>query len=597
MVTQRMNNTSGFQAIVENSKDGFLIVDKKSMIRFVNPAASIFLNKKPDALLDTPFPHPIKRDDAIEMNLIRNNGEPGTGEIQVVDIFWENAEAYLITIRDITERVIYDRLKDEFVSNVSHELRTPLTSMRESISQVYDGILGDVNENQQKYLSICIKNIDRLRKIVNELLDISKMEAGKIQLQKCKDDLVEIVRSSSEVFMPVLKKRELDFEISVPEKVFHVFVDRDRIVQVMNNLLGNATKFTLKGKIQVAMTKENGSYSCSVSDTGEGISKEELPLIFDKFKEFEKSTRPGETGSGLGLAISKKIVELHRGTIKADSETGKGSIFTFALPQYSSSLVVQDFIDERLKESNENFMLYHVHINDLDSIIPLVKKSEIQEAGRKIESRLKNLGKQVCPVFVEPDEIVAFAEDYPENKTQFKTKLFRIIKEIYFDVADAEIDFSYGKVMYPSDGQISENLWEKCSEQKISETRERMEKYILVVDDIVELTEQVQILLEHFGYQHVDVANSGQGVFDYIQNQNRVPDLLILDMKMPGMSGYEVIGRLKESYKTKDMPVLIMSGYEVEMGRLFDYISHRAILTINKPVQPELLRKMVYFLI
>jgi len=591
------NDTSEFQTIVENSKDGILIVDKKSIIRFVNPAAAVFLNKKPDAILDTPFPYPIKQDAAIEMNLIRHNGQPGTGEIQVADIHWENKDAYLITIRDITERVIYDRLKDEFVSNVSHELRTPLTSMRESVSQVYDGILGDVNETQQRYLSICIKNIDRLRKIVNELLDISKMEAGKIQLQKSKDDLIEIVRASSEVFMPVLKKRKLDFDISLPDKSFPVYVDRDRIIQVMNNLLGNATKFTLEGKIHVAVAKKNGNYHCSVSDTGEGISKEELPLVFDKFKEFEKSTRPGETGSGLGLAISKKIVELHYGIIQAESEEGKGSIFTFQIPQYSPLLVVRDFVDERLKQSNESFWLYHVCINDLDSIIPMVGADEIQGAGKKIESRLQNMGKHIRPVFIEPNEIIAFAEEYPETELQFKTKLFRLVKEIYFDVADAEIDFTYGKANFPSDGQLSETLWKICNDQMISETRERMEKYILVVDDIVELTEQVQILLEHFGYQHVDIANSGQGVFDYIQNNNRVPDLLILDMKMPGMSGYEVIGRLKESHKTKDMPVLIMSGYEVEMGRLFDYISHRAILTINKPVQPELLRKMVYFLI
>ncbi|MFC1569316.1 ATP-binding protein [bacterium] len=589
------NNSSEFQIIVEYSKDGILIVSEKSAIRFVNPAASIFLNKKPEALLDTPFPYPIQHDSSIEINIVRNNGEPGTGELQVVDIRWENMDAHLITIRDITERVIYDRLKDEFVSNVSHELRTPLTSMRESVAQVHDGILGEVNETQQRFLSVCIKNIDRLRKIVNELLDISKIEAGKIQLQKQKNDLVEIIHSSAETFLPVLEKRNLGFELSLPEKEFPVYVDRDRIIQVMNNLLGNATKFTLEGKIQVAVSEGKGNYTCSVSDTGEGISKEELPLIFDKFKEFEKSTRPGETGSGLGLAITKLIMDLHRGDIEASSIEGKGSTFTFQLPSYDSSLVVHDFIDNRLNQSNENFWLYHVCINDLESIMQMVGEAEVQDARNKIESRLKNLGKHICPVYVEPNEIIAFAEEYPDTETQFKTLFFRLIKEIYFDVADAEIDFSYGKVNYSGDGQLSENLWKTCSSQKISETKERMEKSILVVDDIVELTEQVQILLEHFGYQHVDIANSGQAVFDYIQT--KVPDLLILDMKMPGMTGYEVIGRLKESHKTKDLPVLIMSGYEVEMGRLFDYISHRAILTINKPVQPELLRKMVYFLI
>jgi signal transduction histidine kinase len=586
---------SGFEAIIENSKDGIIIVDEKSAIRFLNPAAIRFLNKEQSALMERPFPYPVRHDSSIEVHIIRGNGEPGTGELQAVDIQWEGSNAHLITIRDITERVIYDRLKDEFVSNVSHELRTPLTSMRESVAQVYDGILGQINETQQKYLSVCIRNIDRLRKIVNELLDISKIEAGKIQLQKDKNDLVEIIRTSSEVFVPVMKKRGLDFEMILPDEFLPVYADKDRIIQVMNNLLGNATKFTSEGKITVQVNKNQEYYHCSVTDTGEGIPDDELPLIFDKFKEFQKSTRPGEAGSGLGLAIAKKIIELHRGTIGATSKPGNGSTFTFQIPPYQSDLVFQDFVDERLKHSNEDFDVYRVLIQDLDTIQPMVGINTIQEATQKIRSRLSSMGKQIRPVFVEPNEIIAFSEEGTDTADLFKKRLFRMVKEIYFEVADAEIDFSYGHVRFPEHGQLSELLWEELNSQPVAETKERMEKYILIVDDIVELTEQVQLLLEHFGYQHIDVGHNGQAVFDYMQK--RLPDLLILDMKMPGMSGYEVIGRLKESHKTKDLPILIMSGYEVETGRLYDSISQRAILTINKPVMPELLRKMVYFLL
>lgn len=586
---------SGFEAIIENSKDGIIIVDEKSAIRFLNPAAICFLNKEPSVLMERPFPYPVRYDCSIEVHIIRANGEPGTGELQAADIQWEGSNAHLITIRDITERVIYDRLKDEFVSNVSHELRTPLTSMRESVAQVHDGILGDINESQQKYLSVCIRNIDRLRKIVNELLDISKIEAGKIQLQKEKNDLVDIVRTSSEIFKPVMEKRGLDFELILPDESLAVYADKDRIIQVMNNLLGNATKFTCEGKITVQINKNRQHFNCSITDTGEGIPDDELPLIFDKFKEFQKSTRPGESGSGLGLAIAKKIVELHRGSIGATSSPGNGSTFTFQLPPYQSSLVFQDFVDEQLKLSSEDFYMVRVLIKDLDTIQPMVGVDAIQEATQKIRTRLSGMGKQIRPVFVESNEIIAFTEEGKDTADLFKKRLFRMVKEIYFEVADAEIDFSYGHIHFPEHGQLSDLLWKELNLQSVAETKERMEKYILIVDDIVELTEQVQLLLEHFGYQHIDVGHNGQAVFDYMQK--RLPDLLILDMKMPGMSGYEVIGRLKESHKTKDLPVLIMSGYEVETGRLYDSISQRAILTINKPVMPELLRKMVYFLL
>ena len=239
--------------------------------------------------------------------------------------------------------------------------------------------------------------------------------------------------------------------------------------------------------------------------------------------------------------------------------------------------------------------IYRILIHDLDTIQSMVGIDAIQEATQKIQSRLSGMGKHIRPVFVEPNEIMAFSEEETDADSLFKKRLFRMVKEIYFEVADAEIDFSYGNIHFPEHGQLSEMLWKELNKQHITETKERMEKYILIVDDIVELTEQVQLLLEHFGYQHIDVGHTGQAVFDYMQK--RLPDLLILDMKMPGMSGYEVIGRLKESHKTKDLPILIMSGYEVETGRLYDSISQRAILTISKPVQPELLRKMVYFLL
>jgi CheY-like chemotaxis protein len=239
--------------------------------------------------------------------------------------------------------------------------------------------------------------------------------------------------------------------------------------------------------------------------------------------------------------------------------------------------------------------MYRILIDDLESIKAMVGHEAIGEATTKISERIGSLGKHVKSVYSEPNEIIAFAEEEPDADSIFKKHLFRLVKEIYFEVADAEIDFSYGHVHFPAQGQMADMLWKEISGQKVSETRERMGKTILVVDDIVELTEQVQILLEHFGYQHIDIVHNGQAVFDYMQR--KMPDLVILDMKMPGMSGYEVIGRLKESHKTKDLPILIMSGYEVEIGRLHDSISQRAILTINKPVQPELLRKMVYFLL
>jgi signal transduction histidine kinase/CheY-like chemotaxis protein len=584
------------QAIVEKSGDGFLVVDEERIIRFCNSAAVSILNQKSSELLGRPFEYPLKQGQNLEIGIVRENGKAGIGEFRTVDIEWHGQKAFLVSIRDISERILFDRLKDDFISNVSHELRTPLAAIRESVSLIKDGILGGVTDEQKKFLSICVRNADHLRRIVDTLLDISKIEAGKVRLGKKKGELGEIVQTTSEVFKPVAQKKGLTLEISVPKTPIEVFVDRDRIVQVLNNMIGNAIKFTRDGTIRVEVTEKADQAECAVSDKGRGISKEDLPKVFGKFQQFGKMADPENKGTGLGLAISKEIICLHGGDISVQSELDRGSTFAFTLPRYKPELEVLDHLQNRIQDYREPFLFFCIHLHETQVLEKTIGSLWLEKIARKIHKTLESSFKSVSSIRLEPDHVFLALEAAHGNGLGPNRKLLRGIKEACFDLGiDGELNFSYGAAACPKDGESPEALLKACRKKLSHEKTERLNKTIMIVDDEKALTEATRTLLELFGYRNILIAYNGPSAFEMLKK--RIPDLMILDMKMPIMTGYEVIGRLKEHHETKDIPILIMSGFEVEIGRFLEYINRKAILTINKPADPDLLRKMVYYLI
>ncbi|MCK5214627.1 MAG: HAMP domain-containing histidine kinase [Candidatus Omnitrophica bacterium] len=241
-----------------------------------------------------------------------------------------------------------DKLKSEFVSTVSHELRTPMTIIKESIAQMSDGICGDINEKQERVLFMALANINRLAKIINDLLDISKFEAGKLLLEKSLFDIGELTREVCEGFQAQAQKHGLALKVGIEDDKIEVYADRDKMIQVFTNLIGNAIKFTGKGSITIKVKgNADKTVECSVQDTGKGISEDDLPKVFDKFQQFGRQDGPGEKGTGLGLLICKKIIDLHKGTIDIESQIGLGTVIIFTIP----CLVDESYI---LKGEEEN---------------------------------------------------------------------------------------------------------------------------------------------------------------------------------------------------------------------------------------------------
>jgi signal transduction histidine kinase len=224
-----------------------------------------------------------------------------------------------------------DDMKSEFISIVSHELKTPLTSMKEAANLLLEGIGGELQGKQKRLITIMDQGINRLLQITNELLDMSRLESGTLQLNMESHDMNKIISAFISEIKPYADNKGVRLNVGYCEGPCSVRVDKNKILQVLTNLTHNAIKYSNEGGfIALRLNQNNGRIVVEIEDHGKGIPEEDIPLIFEKF--YQSKTTRGHSGIGLGLAIAKSIVEAHGGTIHAQSTVGKGSVFSFSLP-------------------------------------------------------------------------------------------------------------------------------------------------------------------------------------------------------------------------------------------------------------------------
>jgi two-component system sensor histidine kinase GlrK len=225
-----------------------------------------------------------------------------------------------------------DKMKSDFFSSMSHELRTPLTSIKEGINLLREGVGGVVPEKQKRLLAILSEESKRLIDLVNSLLDLSKMEAGMMTYTFEPGSLAPLIRRAATEMVPLVEARKITLMTKIDERLPVVKIDREKILQVLRNLIGNAVKFTPEGgRVRVVARLTDRGVEVSVSDTGPGITAENLTTIFDKFHQARLRNSPYIKGTGLGLAIVKHVITAHGGTVWAESEPGHGSSFIFVL--------------------------------------------------------------------------------------------------------------------------------------------------------------------------------------------------------------------------------------------------------------------------
>jgi signal transduction histidine kinase len=264
----------------------------------------------------------------------------------------------VLALNDISERKEAERelkatmeMKSQFIATVSHELRTPLTSIREAISILLDEVAGKINKDQRHFLDIGKRNIDRLSRLINDVLDFQKLRANKMEFQIAEHDIRKTIEEACNTMSAFAEKNGVHLSTCFDPAATHVDYDSDRIIQVLTNLISNAIKFTPQGgQVSVCTERRPEHVGIQICDTGLGIPKEALPKIFDRFYRVH---RPGKeiTGTGLGLAIVNKIVTGHGGRVEVESKVDRGTTFTVVLPLNQNRLVVEgaERADEQLE--------------------------------------------------------------------------------------------------------------------------------------------------------------------------------------------------------------------------------------------------------
>ncbi|MDD5135331.1 MAG: ATP-binding protein [Phycisphaerae bacterium] len=259
--------------------------------------------------------------------------------MNIEPVIIEDKRYAVVCLDDITEKkfaaeklIETMELKTQFVSTVSHELRTPLTAIKEGINIVLDGMAGRVKKKQKKFLELAKRNVDRLSMLINDVLDFQKLESGRMKFDPALNNVSQIVREAADTMKLFADKHKVKLSVSLAADIGEAMLDRNHIIQVLTNLLSNAIKFTPeKGKVLLEAVRQNDEIVITVSDTGMGMPKDDLPKIFERFYRVR---RPGKeiAGTGLGLPIVAQIINQHSGRIIVDSKLNKGTTFTVYLP-------------------------------------------------------------------------------------------------------------------------------------------------------------------------------------------------------------------------------------------------------------------------
>ena len=484
-----VENEEKYRSLVSNSPDIIMRVDQEGVINYINYT---FAGEKPSSLIGksiyelmpSEFHEKAKRAIRMvfrtgdrfsyehigvsakeEVKWYRNNVGPIESQGEIVGA--------TIIARDITEEKQIDVMKTEFISSVSHELRTPLAIIQESVAQVLDGLHGDLTDTQTDVLGPCIGDIKRLTRIINNLLDISKIEGQNVTITREMVDIVSLARNVLHSFELKAQYKDLDLIFTTKIKKAELYIDHDRIIQVFMNLIGNSIKFTEKGSIELSIDKFENEIRCTVTDTGIGIPHKEQATVFDRFHQVGKAINTPEKGSGLGLSISKGIIDLHNGTIGVESELNKGSKFFFTLPIYSEDEILIDNIEKGITVATRKHIklsLLIIRLNSYEAIKTQNGKELAKETTHKI---LEAFQEVIAPgefSFIKGNnEVVLFSDITKKNIVSIVNTLEDIVNKFVSEFSEKiTIDISYGYSVYPNDGDNAKELLQSAYKTLLS---------------------------------------------------------------------------------------------------------------------------------
>ncbi|MBU0571492.1 MAG: diguanylate cyclase [Candidatus Omnitrophica bacterium] len=363
-----------------------------------------------------------------------------------------------------------DRLKSDFIAIVSHELRTPLATMKVFASIISDEIPGELTKDQREYVDIIKGNIDRLVRLINNLLDISKIESGKVLPRKTLVNMVNLANGIISAFKPEIDAKHIELKALFNTPLPDIYVDPDKMAQVFTNLIGNALKFTKEyGKIIIEIANKKKMIECSIADTGIGVAPENLDKLFIRFQQINRAAGPGARGTGLGLAITKELVEMHNGKIRVESKLGKGSKFIFTLPKLSSKIVIKEYVDNVIKEAmgkGARLSIIVISISDFRRSLKILGRKRMRGILTDLEEIAQKTFRRATDTTVRhrTEVVVILPEAKKEDAFAVKNRLEEAIKE-YMEDLTGKIRINLGAATFPDEADNGEVLINKAKTQ------------------------------------------------------------------------------------------------------------------------------------
>ncbi|HAK88795.1 MAG: hypothetical protein A2077_02675 [Nitrospirae bacterium GWC2_46_6] len=488
------------------------------------------------------------------------------------------------------------KLKSQFIATMSHELRTPLNSILGFSELLMDEIFGGLTEKQKRHVTNIHNSGSHLLQLINNILDIAKIESGKMELYYEGFAVRQAISEVETVIRPLVDKKRQELIVKVSEGVTLIKADKVKFKQILYNLVSNAVKFTPEGgnifveanlageddayfaRYKDICTKKDSCLSLSVTDSGIGIKKEDHEKIFSEFEQVDSSFSRRYEGTGLGLALTKKLVELHGGDIFVESEEGKGSKFAVVLPLFDVSVAEKEARPAAPAMEKFEYSLDMPKKRRGESPLILVVEDD-PSTSELLTLHLAQGGYRVAHVYNGDFAISRIREAKPfavlldvmmpgkdgweilqELKSDPELKDIPVIMASVVD--NLELGFALGATDYLVKPVNRASLLKKLQDLSFATKKGRRSINILCIDDHVEVLELLTSILEPAGY-NVIAANSGkEGIEKALAYK---PDLIILDLMMPEIDGFEVTQRLKENPSTMDIPILILTAKDLSI--------------------------------
>jgi len=473
----------------------------------------------------------------------------------------DNARSFALSQEAVLEMREVDRLKSQFLANMSHELRTPLNSIIGFSRVIIKGIDGPVTELQQQDLTAIYNSGQHLLGLINDVLDLSKIEAGKMELAFDEVNIADVTSSVLSTMSGLIKDKPIQMKRIIEPNLPTVRADAIRVRQVMINLLSNAAKFTDEGDILVEVGLKPGltgrnELTVSVTDTGPGIAKQDQTKLFQAFSQVDDSPTRKTGGTGLGLSICQHIINMHGGRIWVDSEVGRGSTFHFTLPLFRK---------EKESESTSGKNKVILSIDDDLQVIGLYERYLHQQGYHVIPlsdpARAVERVKQVKPFAVTLDIMMPGIDGWQilDNlKNDPDTRDIPVI--ICSIVEDLKKGFNLGATDY---------LVKPILEDDLVNALDRLNadgsiRDVLVIDDDPDDLRLVGKILTDDGRYRAILAEGGRRGWDMISS-GKPPHAIILDLFMPEMDGFKILENMQASENLRDIPVIVISGMDLSI--------------------------------